>query len=121
MTTSGQAQRFGRRLPVWPVTLFLLAMLCGPSGGVADDGSPCLDALAAFAAEKGVDFDPESVTFGDRWASAAHEVQKLPGSRARLAQESCDGALAVDLTPECRIIKSQGEDGCKAAYPLSFH
>ena len=106
--------------------LALLISLAVPAPGpradeVTVDGASCLDRLAAFATEQGIAFDPARVTFSARWAGAGHEVQRLPGLRARIPVDRCGAALAVDLTEDCRIVKSQGEHACKRAFPPTFY
>lgn len=107
---------------MWAVPNAALALALTGSTGSADDVSPvCLEELASFAAERDLDFDPDSIAFASRWAGAGHEVSRLPGTRARLPMSRCDGALAVDLGPDCRILKSRGEGACRADFPLVFY
>lgn len=65
--------------------------------------------------------DPAQVTFTERWAGAGHEIKRLPGHRARLPLKACGGTLAIDLSEDCRVLRSRGEGGCRAAYPLMFY
>ena len=91
----------------------------------AEESAPvtpaCLEELATFTAEQDLVFDPAKITFGARWAGAGHEIKRLPGHRAHIPVERCNGTLAVDLSDACRIVKSRGEGGCKRTFPLTFH
>ena len=106
--------------------LSLLLGLLGQTDAAATDDGPavapgCLDELAAFATSADIAFDRAAITFGPRWVGAGHEIKRLPGLRVKLPVERCGATLALDLSPDCRIVRSRGEKGCKAAFPLSFH
>ncbi len=81
----------------------------------------CLAALAAFTAERDIPFDAQAVTVAERWAGAGHEVKRLPGVRLRLPVARCGGRLAVDFTEDCRLTRTRGDGGCRAAYPLTYY
>lgn len=108
----------------WSGGLFAVLLLALAASAAADErpvAPICLDALAAFAADRGVEFDAARVTFGPRWIGAGHEVRRVPGSTARIPVKNCGATLAVDLSDECAILKSRGEGACKSAFPLTFH
>lgn len=101
---------------------FAMSLALPAAAWPADEAEmPCAEQLAAFADKKGLAFDPRRVTFGERWAAGGHEFQRVPGFRARLPAESCGAKLAVDLSEDCRVVKSWGEGSCKASYPPEFH
>ena len=81
----------------------------------------CFHELAAFAAQRDIAFDAEQVAVAERWAGAGHEIKRLPGLRLRLPVAHCGGTLAVDFTEDCRLVRSRGEGGCRAAYPVTFY
>jgi len=87
----------------------------------AEERHVCRDAVDAFLAEHEITHDSASVTFGERWTAAGHEVTRLPGFSARLAPLRCDGILRIDLDTACRIAVTRGEDGCAALFRTTFH
>ena len=99
----------------------LLASMLPSDVEAAEEAPACLEQLAAFAAEQGLAFDPAQIEFSPRWTGAGHEIKRLPGHRARLPAAACGASVAVDLSPDCRVVKSAGEGPCKATYPPAFH
>jgi len=87
----------------------------------ADEVAPaCFDELAAFAAARGLAYDAADIRFSERWAGGGHEVQRVPGVRARLPVAACGDVLVVDLAPNCQVVKSWGEGACKGDYPVDI-
>ena len=112
-------RRYAWRRGLFPV--LLLALAATAAAAERPVAPVCLEALAAFAADRGVEFDGARVTFGARWIGAGHEVRRVPGATARIPVKSCGAMLAVDMSDACVILKSRGEGACKSAFPLTFH
>ena len=103
----------------WVLVIFLWPLQFTSSSAAAD--VPCADRLTEFANSHEVKLDLTQMTIGPRWVAAGHEVRKLPGHTVRIPMAACSGVVAVDLAPDCQILKSRGEDGCRAMFPLTFH
>ena len=117
MLDAMRAKRLWRIGPV--LTGYLLSLWIASYGAVAD--VPCANRLMDFANSHSLTLDLNRLTIGPRWVAAGHEVRKLPGHTVRIPVAACDGTVAVDLAPDCQILKSRGEDGCRAKFPLTFH
>ena len=110
-----------RQLLAMLIGVFVVSSVDGSARDDEDVEPRCLDALAVFAAEQGVSMDGHRVEFSARWVGAGHEVSRVPGLTARIPVDRCNGVLAVDLSEMCRILKSRGEEGCSATFPMAFH
>lgn len=101
---------------------FLLFLAVPVSGHAEDAVQPgCFGALGAFAQSRGAPFDRATATFGPRWGGGGHEFSRVPGMRVRIPVPSCNGALVLDVAPNCHIVKSWGENGCKQRFPREIH
>ena len=85
------------------------------------DHDACVEQVTRFAAERGIKTDRYSVRYRERWVGAGHEIRRLPGATAVVPMPECQGVLAIDISIDCKILKSRGEGKCKDLHPLTFH